>query len=209
MLPHSPGSTISTLVLAIGDNDLPEIPDDVPDPTTLIVFRNATVLAYTTDFTASIVSVDGAVFLLTVNLVTPAAANDNFLLQLAITFDAMEKQWYQFVKISGTDAAGTRSALGMAAADLDDQLDALADAIDAGGSGAFEYSDVINSSVTGDPVDGVDVWLVATGTTTPHIDKTTTNALGQFTVRTDTAGDYDLLVQETGYTSRRVPITIT
>ncbi len=100
----------------------------------------------------------------------------------------------------GLDAAGVRDAIGMADADLDDQLDALAAAIaliDAGsGSGAIAHTVTIEDESA--PVSGADVWVTSTNDPDDAVVASgETDGDGQVTFYLD-EGTYYVWVQKAG-----------
>lgn len=110
---------------------------------------------------------------------------------------------YDIYVQAGVSVADTDVAIGQIEIDIEAALDGNLVVPDS----PYSYSDTVTSLATGDPLDGATVWLVGVGLN-EAIDATSTNALGEFTVNTDAEGAYELVIQETGYASRRVPITI-
>jgi hypothetical protein len=94
-------------------------------------------------------------------------------------------------------------------ADATANREAVIDAIELinGSKGSGIYTDTVTDTAA-QPVEGADVWLTPVGQTTPRVDATTTNSLGQFTLRAD-PGQYSLHVQRSGKQSQTVTITIT
>lgn len=64
-------------------------------------------------------------------------------------------------------------------------------------SGIYSYSDTVTDGTN--PLDGVQVELYSDSGLTIFVTKTTTNASGQFTVYSDTAGTHYLRLQKAGY----------
>lgn len=109
--------------------------------------------------------------------------------------------------LSSLTAQGVRDAIGMAAADLDAQLDAIAAC--GAGSGAVSYPITVNNE-SSNPIDGVEVWITTDSAGTNVVAGTlSTDASGIVTFMLD-AGSYYVWRQKSGYNfTNPVAITVT
>lgn len=109
--------------------------------------------------------------------------------------------------LSSLTAQGVRDAIGMAAADLDAQLDAIAAC--GAGSGAVSYPITVNNE-SSNPIDGVEVWVSTDSAGTNVVAGTlSTDASGIVTFMLD-AGSYYVWRQKSGYNfTNPVAITVT
>lgn len=69
------------------------------------------------------------------------------------------------------------------------------------GAGTFSYSDTVTNSVSGDPIQGADVFYTAVGGTTV-ISSTSTNILGEYTLFADSAGPFDVTIYKRGFVAQ-------
>lgn len=107
----------------------------------------------------------------------------------------------------GLDAAGVRAAIGMDAADLDAQLDAILTASTPVG-GSFTQTVTVNASGGGAIPNAVVEILSGTSPSFVTIDRATTNSSG-VAAPTANAGTYTLKVTATGYESHSEALVVT
>jgi hypothetical protein len=110
--------------------------------------------------------------------------------------------------VLGVDAAGTRTAIGLATANLDTQLAAIAaDVGTIDNSGTYSYSNTVDDG-SGNLLDGVFIELATDDDFTNIVTATHSNASGAFTVRSDQSGTHYLRLQLAGYSFTDQTVTL-
>ncbi len=104
------------------------------------------------------------------------------------------------------DPGDIRDAIGLASADLDDQLDAILAAASLGGAGSVAYSVTVTDG--SNPLDGAEVWVTTDSAGTNVVAGTlSTDAMGMVTFHLD-PGTYYVFVAHSGYNGDN-PLAIT